>query len=139
MVIGFFKNWLDRKAASEKDRANALEKELKQLRKDHDHYKKIADTADYADARKAYLQLQTTIDTPWATFEIVGFDEKSQVKVEFNWNDAFIAKLDTLGFTSETPEDTVQLFFYSAQMEPTELAEDAPVNSQELPGLSNKD
>lgn len=134
--MDFFKNWLSLRAAKEKARTKELEKELKQLRKDHDHYKKIADTADYEDARKAYLDLQSTIKTPWATFEIIGFDEQSQVKVEFNWNDAFIEKLDTLGFTAETEEDTVQLFFYSAQMQPTDLKEDTPVNSAELPGLS---
>ena len=93
------------------------------------------------DYRAAYLKQQTEIDTPWSTFEVVGFDELGQIKVEFNWNEAFIDELDRLGFTAETPEDTVQLFFYASQMKPMDLAGntddgDQTVQSSQHPGLS---
>ena len=86
--------------------------------------------------REAFFAEQQAKDTPWACFEIVGFDQDSQVKVEFNWNDAFIDELDRIGFTAETPEDTVQLFFYSSQMQPTDLSGDKTVQSSAHPGLS---
>ncbi len=87
--------------------------------------------------------LQSTVDerlnsdTPWAMFEIVGFSEDGKIKVEFNWNPAFIAKLDELGFTAETEQDTVQLFFYASQMKPTSLeGGDPTVQDVNLPLLS---
>ena len=58
---------------------------------------------------------------PWASFEVTGFDEHGQIKVEFDWNKAFIDKVRTLGFQAETEEDTVQLFFYASSMRPTQL------------------
>lgn len=75
---------------------------------------------------------------PWAIFEIVNFDGDGKVKVEFNWNSAFIKRLDELGFTAETEEDTVQLFFYTSQMQPTDLNEDGDksVHLEDLPALS---
>ncbi len=59
---------------------------------------------------------------PWASFEVAGFDENGQIKVEFDWNAAFIKKINALGFQAETEEDTVQLFFYASSMRPTELS-----------------
>lgn len=89
--------------------------------------------------RHKFIEEQQVLSTPWAMFEIVGFQDDGQVKVEFNWNDAFIRKLDQLGFTAETEEDTVQLFFYASQMKPTSLMEaggDESVQSEDLPQLS---
>lgn len=87
--------------------------------------------------REAYIAEQEAIGTPWATFEVTGFENDGRVKVEFNWNDAFITKLNDLGFQAETEEDSVQLFFYAAQLRPTELSEgDASVQSDSHPSLS---
>ena len=89
--------------------------------------------------RHKYIEEQETLSTPWAMFEITGFEGDGQVKVEFNWNKPFIEKLDTLGFTGETEEDTVQLFFYASQMKPTSLelaGGDESVQSEDLPQLS---
>lgn len=90
--------------------------------------------------RHKFIEEQQALSTPWAMFEIVGFAPDGQIKVEFNWNDAFIEKLDELGFTAETQEDTVQLFFYASQMKPTHLmvaGGDETVQSEDLPQLSD--
>jgi len=58
---------------------------------------------------------------PWASFEIMGFEPDGRIKVSTNWNDAFIKKIHALGFQAETPEESVQLFFYTAQARPTEM------------------
>ena len=89
-------------------------------------------------AREAYFEEQEAIDTPWANFEVTGFDENG-IRVEFNWNDAFIAKIRSLGFEAETEEDCVQLFFYASQMRPAQLASgDEPVQSEAHPTLSGQ-
>lgn len=89
--------------------------------------------------RAAYLAEQEKLDTPWATFEIGGFEEDGRVKVLFNWNQAFIRKIQSLGFHAETEEDSVQLFFYTSQMRPSQLAAgDDPVQSSEHPQLSEQ-
>lgn len=76
-------------------------------------------------------------ETPWAMFEIIGFEPNGQIKVRFNWNDAFIEHINGLGFHAETPEDSVQLFFYASQMKPTELSGgDEAVQADETPQLS---
>jgi hypothetical protein len=89
--------------------------------------------------RHKFIEEQQALSIPWAMFEIVGFDSDNMMKIEFNWNEAFIQKLDELGFTAETPEDTVQLFFYTAQMRPQAWdAEggDVPAQNEDLPALS---
>lgn len=89
--------------------------------------------------REAYIAEQENINEPWATFEIRGFSQNGQIKVEFNWNKAFIAKLHELGFQAETEEDSVQLFFYASQMRPTALSGgDDPVQPMEHPQLSDQ-
>ena len=59
---------------------------------------------------------------PWASFEIMGFEEDGRIKVNMNWNRAFIEHIYKLGFKAETEDDSVQLFFYTAQARPTELS-----------------
>lgn len=91
--------------------------------------------------RHKFIEDQQALSTPWAMFEVVGFADDGQIKVEFNWNKAFIKKLDELGFTAETEEDTVQLFFYASQMQPTSLEAaggDESVQSEDLPQLSER-
>jgi len=89
-------------------------------------------------ARQTFLDNQEKSTYPWAMFEIVGFKEDGQIRVEFNWNDAFIEKINALGFKAETEEDSVQLFFYASQMKPTELsAGDEPVQAEATPRLSS--
>lgn len=56
-----------------------------------------------------------------ASFTVTGFEE-DRIKVEFDWNRAFIDKVNELGFAAETEEDTVQLFFYASSMRPTAIA-----------------
>ncbi len=58
---------------------------------------------------------------PWASFEVSGFEESGRIKVSMSWNRAFIKKIYTLGFRAETEEDSVQLFFYTAQARPIQL------------------
>lgn len=74
---------------------------------------------------------------PWASFEIMGFEDDGRIKVVTGWNKAFITKIHALGFQAETEEDSVQLFFYTAQARPTEFdgAEDDPATSTGHPNL----
>ena len=76
---------------------------------------------------------------PWASFEVTGFEEDGRIKVTTNWNAAFIKKIYALGFQAETEEDSVQLFFYTAQARPTEFdgAEDDPATSSGHPNLQS--
>lgn len=58
-----------------------------------------------------------------ASFTVTGFEDE-RIRVEFDWNDAFIKKVNELGFAAETEEDTVQLFFYASSMRPTAISDD---------------
>lgn len=90
--------------------------------------------------RDSYVKAQEGSSEPWASFEVGGFEPDSgRVKVQFAWNQAFIDELTKLGFVAETQEDTVQMFFYAAQMKPTTLADvggDETVQPTDLPNLS---
>lgn len=87
--------------------------------------------------REVYLAEQEALDTPWAIFEIKGFEADGRIKVGFNYNKAFITKINELGFQAETEEDSVQLFFYASQAKPTELSNgDSTVQSEAHPTLS---
>lgn len=87
--------------------------------------------------RAAYLAEQELLDTPWAVFEITGFETDGRVKVEFAWNSTFITKIRELGFHAETEDDSVQLFFYASQMRPSDLSGgDQPSQSDQHPQLS---
>jgi hypothetical protein len=89
--------------------------------------------------RKLFLRQQEKSKTPWAMFEVAEFTENGQAKVNFSWNDAFLDQIQKHGFHAETPEDTVQLFFYASKMSPAELAGgDDPVQPGELPALSGR-
>jgi ribosome biogenesis protein Tsr3 len=92
-----------------------------------------------SDERVNYLSSQEAAAYPWATFEIVGFEEDGRVKVEFHWNQEFIKKINELGFQAETEDDTVQLFFYAAKLKPASMffedPEEAPIVSEEHPRL----
>lgn len=88
--------------------------------------------------REAFMQSQEQAASPWAMFEVIGFEPNGQIKVEFNWNEAFIKHIQELGFHAETPEDSVQLFFYASQMKPTALSGgDDAVQADETPQLSS--
>lgn len=89
-------------------------------------------------SREAFVAAREAEKEPWAMFEVTGFDGDGRIKVEFSWNEPFLKKLDELGFTAETPEDTVQLFFFTSQMKPTILGMggDETVQSNDLPTLS---
>jgi hypothetical protein len=84
-------------------------------------------------------RIDSRSETPRASFTINGFEDAGRIKVEFNWNDAFIKKVQSLGFQAETDEDVVQLFFYTAMMRPTELTEgEGAVASDSHPQLSSQ-
>lgn len=93
--------------------------------------------------RYKFIDDQQALSTPWAMFEIVGFESDGQIKVEFNWNQAFITHIKSLGFQGESDEDSVQLFFFTCQMRPTSISnmfddeqDDLPIN-EDLPSLGN--
>lgn len=76
---------------------------------------------------------------PWASFEVIGFEEDGRIKVNTNWNDAFVKKINALGFQAETEDDSVQLFFYTCMARPTELdgVEEDSAISNGHPNLQN--
>lgn len=78
-------------------------------------------------------------EEPWASFEVNGFEDDGRIKVTTNWNKAFIAKIRELGFVAETEDDSVQLFFYTAQARPTffDGEEEDPARSSGHPNLSS--
>lgn len=92
--------------------------------------------SDEDEARRKFVETKEVSETPWASFEVAGFEDDGQVKIEFNWNKAFIQKIEELGFQAETEEDSVQLFFYTSQMRPTALVGDDPVQPDGMPTLS---
>jgi hypothetical protein len=100
---------------------------------------KAPENIDYSELAAAQHEASSV---PWASFEIADFESGERIKVKFNWNPAFINRIKELGFQAETDEDTVQLFFYTASMRPTQLAgtgdpEDDAVQSTSHPLLSN--
>jgi hypothetical protein len=89
--------------------------------------------------QKALNLAQSNAKEPWASFEIVGFEKDGRIKVITSWNKAFIKAIYALGFQAETEEDSVQLFFYTAQARPTEFdgAEENPAISSGHPNLAS--
>lgn len=77
---------------------------------------------------------------PWASFEVIGFEEDGRIKIGMDWNAEFITKVKALGFEAETEQDIVQLFFYTSQLRPMTLGdpEEDPVQSDEHPNLSSQ-
>jgi hypothetical protein len=86
--------------------------------------------------RNVFMMAQEALKTPWAMFEIAGFEEDGKIRVEFNWNAAFIKQINELGFHAESEEDAVQLFFFASQMQPHNNQESQPVQSEATPFLS---
>jgi len=78
-------------------------------------------------------------EEPWAAFEVTGFEKDGRIRVTTNWNKSFIKKIHELGFHAETEEDSVQLFFYTAQARPTAFdgAEEDPAISPGHPNLQS--
>ncbi len=75
---------------------------------------------------------------PWAMLEVEKFEEDGRIKMSFDFNDAFVAKIKALGFDAETDEDCVQLFFVASALRPAETSGDAPVQSDAHPTLSSQ-
>jgi hypothetical protein len=91
------------------------------------------------EARDAFIDAQEDSPEPWAMFEISGFEDDGRLKVGFSRNQPFIDKIRELGYVAETEDDSVQLFFYTSQMRPTQLSVgDDPVQSAEHPQLSGQ-
>lgn len=86
--------------------------------------------------RKALTWSRNNSKHPWASFEVLGFEDDGRIKVTCSWNKAFINKIYELGFRAETEEDSVQLFFYTAQARPTEL-DGAEVDQAQSTGHPN--
>lgn len=68
--------------------------------------------------------------------EVESFETDGRIKMSFDYNDAFVAKIKSMGFEAETDEDCVQLFFVASALRPASMAGDDPVQSAEHPNLS---
>lgn len=76
---------------------------------------------------------------PWASFEVGAFEEDGRVAITHKWNSHFIREIHSLGFQAETEDDSVQLFFYTAQARPMSFdGEDDPAVSMDHPNLSSE-
>ena len=73
--------------------------------------------------REWYDRLQTESETPWAIFEIQGFDENG-MKVGFNWNPAFVETVTGFGFTGESDAEIVENFFTMMKALPSSVIGD---------------
>ena len=73
--------------------------------------------------REWYDRLQTESKTPWAIFEIQGFDENG-MKVGFNWNPAFVETVTGFGFTGESDAEIVENFFTMMKALPSSIIGD---------------
>ena len=71
------------------------------------------------------------VDGPRASFTITDITD-GQIRVEFDWNETFLKQIRAMGFTGETDEDTVQLFFYASSMRPMGFDEDIDLSSPEV-------
>lgn len=73
---------------------------------------------------------------PWAAFEVGAFEDDGRVAITHKWNSHFIKEIHRLGFKAETEDDSVQLFFYTAQARPMAFdGEEAPATSMDHPNL----
>lgn len=89
--------------------------------------------------RSLFSRAMRKAEAPWAMLEIEAFEVDGRVRVSFDYNDAFVQKVKDLGFQAETDEDTVQLFFLTAGLRPTQLmAGDAAVQPDAHPNLSSQ-
>jgi hypothetical protein len=55
---------------------------------------------------------------PWAKFEITDVSEDRFLRIEFDWNESFILFLKEQGYSAESDEEMVELFFQSTHMAP---------------------
>ncbi len=71
--------------------------------------------------------------------EVESFEADGRIKMSFDYNDAFVAKIKAMGFEAETDEDCVQLFFVASALRPAELTNgDDTVQSTAHPNLSSQ-
>lgn len=87
-------------------------------------------------ARRLFARVQQKQKEPWAMLEVAAIEDGGKIKMSFDYNDAFLAKIKSMGFQAETDEDTVQLFFTASALRPMTLAGDEAVQSDAHPTLS---
>ena len=76
--------------------------------------------------------------TPWACFETNGPSADGIMEFSISWNDAFIKRLHSLGYTGGNDEELVQLFFLSTRVFPENMVTEDTVNPGQMPNLSNE-
>lgn len=76
--------------------------------------------------------------SPWAMLEVEKFEDDGRIKMSFDYNDAFVAKIKSMGFEAETDEDCVQLFFVASALRPATVSGDDPVQPASHPTLSEQ-
>ena len=75
----------------------------------------------------------------WAMLEVQQFENDGRIKMAFDYNDAFIAKIKSLGFDAGTDEECVQLFFVTSALRPEALVSgDDVVQPDAHPALSSQ-
>lgn len=87
--------------------------------------------------RKLFSRVHQKIAEPWACLEVMDFEADGRVKMQFDFNPAFVKKINELGFQAETPEDSVQLFFLASALRPLGMEGNDMVQPDEAPNLSS--
>jgi uncharacterized coiled-coil DUF342 family protein len=100
------------------DRINEANREYDELVQQFDELK----NQGAEDIRSQYDAVMEETTSPWAIFEVLGFEEQG-VKINFNWNRSFISEINKLGFTGEDDEETVQQFFAVMKMLPSSMVD----------------
>jgi len=74
---------------------------------------------------------------PFGGYFTTGIAADGQAPIQFVWNRAFIENIRAAGYSCETEEEMVELFYVAVRPTPQYDVEEEPVNSEEHPMLSN--
>lgn len=73
-----------------------------------------------AELGELYAAARKRETAPWSMFEVDGI-EGTLVKVQFDWNDQFLTLINDMGYSKETPTDSVEAFFRASVMQPEDV------------------
>lgn len=95
-ILAALRNQVRDEVLQELNTREAQEKERQRLEQEKD-----------AEARKTYVERMKNSSSPWV--EIVGASESNgKIKIDLDWNDAFVLELRRNGFVGESDDAVVQ-------------------------------
>ena len=84
---------------TELDDRDAREREKERIKREED-----------LKAREQYLSRMKDSPEPWMELVAISANEKGQIKIELEWNDAFVKQLRESGFTGPDDETVMQRY-----------------------------